>query len=134
MKNADQIMNYGRIKPYFDRSYSFNTIDIETVDNELFILGLTSDRHHETYEDRFYEVFHDFLIECVRNKKDVLTWTRYDNTNLLKLILKNEKPAMIRKALDRIGYVSPILEYTHEGFTFNQKRDKGLYSILGQRS
>ncbi|HHW79177.1 MAG TPA: hypothetical protein GX742_00065, partial [Acholeplasmataceae bacterium] len=41
-KRSQDIVKWGKLKPYFDRTYDFNTIDIETVDNELFIFGYTS--------------------------------------------------------------------------------------------
>ena len=36
MKQASEIIEWGKLKPYFDKTYQFNTIDIETIDNKLF--------------------------------------------------------------------------------------------------
>ena len=119
MKEAKDIIKWGRIKPYFDKNYSFNTIDIETVDNELFILGCTIDNKYNYYLDDFYNNFHKLLIRSVQNKKDILTWSRYDNTHLIKLILSKVKDKNeIDKYLLRIGKISPIYEYQFKTFKF----------------
>src|SRR5690606_14759738 len=119
MKEAKDIIKWGKIKPYFDKRYSFNTIDIETVDNELFILGCTIDGKYYYYLDNFYNNFHRLLIRSAQMKKDVLTWSRYDNTYLVKLILsKVENIDEINKYLLRINKISPIYEYKFKNFTF----------------
>src|SRR5690606_28257138 len=61
--------------------------------------------------DNFYEEFHSFLLECIRSKRDVLTWTRYDNTHLLKLILSKCDKKSVNKILLRVGKITPIYEY-----------------------
>lgn len=116
-KRSQDIIKWGKLKPYFDRTYDFNTIDIETVDNELFIFGYTSNGVYHYKLDNFYNVFHDFLIECIQNKKDILTWSRYDNTHLVKLILSKFNDNDIKTYLRRIGKVSPIIEYKYHNFT-----------------
>lgn len=119
MKEAKDIIKWGKIKPYFDKRYSFNTIDIETVNNELFLLGCTIDNDYYYYLDDFYNNFHKLLIRSVQMKKDVLTWSRYDNTHLVKLILSKVKDVdEINKYLLRIGKISPIFEYKFKSFTF----------------
>src|SRR5690606_33468957 len=117
MKEAKDIIKWGKIKPYFDKKYSFNTIDIETVDNELFLLGCTIDNEYYYYLNNFYDNFHNLLIRSVQMKKDILTWSRYDNTHLVKLILsKVENKDEINKYLLRIGKISPIFEYKFKSF------------------
>lgn len=116
-KRSQDIVKWGKLKPYFDRTYDFNTIDIETVDNELFIFGYTSNNSYHYKLDNFYNVFHDFLIECIQNKKDILTWSRYDNTHLVKLILSKFSESDIKTYLRRIGKVSPIIEYKYQSYT-----------------
>ena len=114
MKESKDIIKWGRIKPYFDKTYDFNSIDIETVDNELFIFGYTHDNKYFYHLDDFYNKFHDFLIVCARNKKDILTWSRYDNTHLIKLIFsKVDDEEKLKKYLLRIGKISPIYEYNY---------------------
>jgi len=113
-KRSQDIIKWGKLKPYFDKTYNFNTIDIETVDNELFIFGYTSNNIYHYKLDNFYNVFHDFLIECIQNKKDILTWSKYDNTHLVKLILSKFNENDIKTYLRRIGKVSPIIEYKYK--------------------
>ena len=119
MKHANQIVKWGKIKPFFDKLYNFNTIDIETVDNEFFLLGYTLGGTHSYHIDNFYYHFHKFLIKSIQDKRDVLTWTRYDNTHLLKLILSKAKPKDIANALMRIGKVTPIYCYEYNGFKWD---------------
>lgn len=138
MKEAIDIIKWGRIKPYFDKKYSFNTIDIETVDNELFLLGCTINNKYVYYLDDFYNNFHKLLIRSVQMKKDVLTWSRYDNTHLVKLILsKVENVDEINKYLLRIGKISPIYEYQFKNFTFtleNIIKDSMIFKITDKNN
>jgi len=133
MKYADQILKYGRIKPFFDKTYRFNTLDIETVDNEMFMIGYTLDGEHRTYEKDFYDVFHHFLIGNAQSASDILTWSRYDNTHVLKLILKGATKDERDQAIARIGKVSPIYEYRYETYTFmvvNVIKDSIIFKIV----
>jgi hypothetical protein len=117
MKLANEIKKWGVIKPFFDKSYNFNSIDIETVDNELFIFGYILDGKYYYSESDFYDVFHYLLLESVRSKKDILTWSRYDNTHILKMLLsKIENENEIYKILRRIGKVSPVFNYKYKNF------------------
>lgn len=116
MKLATEIEKWGKIKPYFDKTYQFNSIDIETYDNELFLFGYFRFGEYQYTLDNFYQVFNTFLIDCVRKKHDILTWSRYDNTHILKLILKDVKD--VNKILLRIGKVTPIYQYTFKSYQF----------------
>ncbi len=120
MKQSKDIIKWGRIKAYFDKTYSFNTIDIETVDNELFIFGFTLNGEYDYRLGSFYHEFHMFLLKSVQSKKDVLTWSRYDNTHLVKLLLSpvSYDDELINKVLLRIGKVSPIYEWDYRGITY----------------
>lgn len=133
MKEAKDIIKWGKIKPYFDKQYQFNSIDIETVDNELFILGCTIDNKYNYYLDDFYNNFHRLLIRSVQLKKDILTWSRYDNTHLVKLILSKVKDKNeIDKYLLRIGKISPIYEYQFKNFKItleNIIKDSMIFKI-----
>ena len=117
MKYADQIIKWGRVKPFFDKTYNFNTIDIETIDNKLFMLGYTLHKQHHVKYDNFYNHFHDLIIQSVQSKKDILTWSRYDNTFLLKLILSKANKSDIRGILLKVGKVTPIYNYQYDNFT-----------------
>lgn len=117
MKLASEIKKWGIIKPFFDKSYKFNSIDIETVENELFIFGYIQDDKYCYSESDFYDVFHHLLIESIRNKKDILTWSRYDNTHILKMLLsKIDDYEEIYKILRRIGKVSPVYSYKYKNY------------------
>lgn len=109
IKRSTDIVKWGCVKPFFDKTYRFNSIDIETIDNELFLLGYIQDDIYRVVEDDFYDTFNSLLLESVRSKKDILTWSRYDNTHLLKLILKD--CININEVLLRIGKLTPIYTY-----------------------
>ena len=117
MKLASEIVKWGVIKPFFDKSYKFNSIDIETVENELFIFGYILDGKYYYSESDFYNVFHHLLIESIRSKKDILTWSRYDNTHILKMLLtKIDDEEEIYKILRRVNKVSPVFCYKYQNF------------------
>lgn len=117
-KDYREILNWGKIKPFFKEFYRFNTIDIETIDNQLFILGCTIKDKYYYYTDNFYNNFHDLLISSIRSNSDILSWSRYDNTHLLKLIFSSIPEDDREKVLNRIGKISPIYEYEYNGFNF----------------
>lgn len=117
-KDYREILNWGKIKPFFKEFYRFNTIDIETIDNKLFILGCTIKDKYYYYTDNFFDNFHDLLISSIRSNSDILTWSRYDNTHLLKLIFSSIPEDERDKILNRIGKISPIYEYEYNGFSF----------------
>lgn len=132
MKYADQIIKKGRVKPFFDKTYKFDTIDIETIDNELFLFGYTKNGEHTTKFIKFYDSIHQFLISCVQSQTDVLTWSRYDNTHLLKLILSKANKNDINKILLRVGKVTPVYEYHYNTFKFtivNIIKDSIIFKI-----
>lgn len=117
MKLASEIKKWGIIKPFFDKNYKFNSIDIETVDNELFIFGYILNGKYCYSENDFYNVFHNLILESIRSKRDLLTWSRYDNTHILKMLLsKIEDENEIYKILRRVGKVSPVFTYKYKNF------------------
>src|SRR5690554_3211161 len=133
MKLASEITKWGIIKPFFDKTYNFNSIDVETVDNELFIFGYTLDGKYYYSENNFYEVFHELLLESIRSKKDILTWSRYDNTHILKMLLsKIEDEEEIYKILRRVGKISPVFSYKYKNFDIileNIIKDSFIFKI-----
>src|SRR5690554_5439566 len=133
MKLASEIKKWGVIKPFFDKDYDFNSIDIETVENELFILGYTLDGKNYYSESDFYDVFHHLLLERIRSKKDILTWSRYDNTHIFKMLLsKIEDEKEIYKILHRVGKVSPVFNYKYKNFDIilnNIIKDSFIFKI-----
>lgn len=117
-KSSSDIVKWGTIKPFFDKTYKFNSIDIETYDNEMFILGFFKNDKYYHVENDFYTTFQELLLDSVRYKYDILTWSRYDNTHLFKLILKNNPPKDINKVLERVNRVTPIYTYKYRSFEF----------------
>lgn len=131
-KDSKDIKKYGKIKPFFDKSYKFNSIDIETYNNELFILGSINKGKYSYVTDNFYDNLHKLLIDSVRDKYDILTWSRYDNTHLFKLILDNNKIDNINKILERVGKVTPIFKYRYKSYDLtivNIIKDSMIISI-----
>jgi hypothetical protein len=115
-KVADEIIEWGTLKPFFDKTYNFNSIDIETIDNEIFMLGyIERGNYHYTLKD-FYNTFNDLIIKSVQYNRDILTWTRYDNTHLLKLLIKDVDPLEQRKVLLRVGKINPVFKYNYKSF------------------
>src|SRR5690606_37204112 len=120
MKKAEDIIKYGVLKKYgIKKKYAFNSIDIETVNNEIFLLGYhLNDVYHYTL-DNFFTVLNEIIIKSVQNNRDVLTWSRFDNHHLFKLILnnvindKNEKIEILKK----VGKITPLLDYNYNGYT-----------------
>src|SRR5690606_32216735 len=104
----------------------------------MFLLGCTIDGKYYYYLDDFYNNFHKLLIRSVQMKKDILTWSRYDNTHLVKLILsKVENIDEINKYLLRIGKISPIFEYQFKSFTItleNIIKDSMIFKITDKNN
>lgn len=119
MKQAKDIKKYGVIKKYgYKKRYVFNSIDIETVDNEIFLFGYhLNDTYFYTLEN-FFETLNNLLIKSVQENRDILTWSRYDNHHIFKLILNNvvknndEKIEILKK----VGKIKPILGYNYKGY------------------
>lgn len=133
-KQAKDIIKWGRVKPFLDKEYNFNTIDLETIDNELFMLGYIEMGIYQYTLKNFYQEFHELLIKSVQNKRDILTWSRYDNTHLLKLILNNV--LNVNDVLKRIGKLTPIYTYFYKGFTFslvNIIKDSMIFKITDSK-
>lgn len=131
-KDFEDIKKWGKIKPYFDKEYRFNSIDIETYNNDLFIIGYINRGKYSYVENNFYKTFNDLLIDSVRNKYDILTWSRYDNTHLFKLILDNNPPENLNEILERVGRVTPVYSYTYNTFEMtivNIIKDSMIISI-----
>ena len=133
MKLANEIEKWGVIKPFFDKSYKFNSIDIETVNNEMFIFGYVLNGKYYYTETDFFDVFHNLLIESIREKCDILTWSRYDNTHILKMLLsKIDDEDEIYKILRRVGKVTPVFSYKYKNFDFVLKniiKDSFIFEV-----
>jgi hypothetical protein len=116
MKLASEIVVYGRPKAFFDTRYTFNTIDIETIDNELFYIGITKKGLYEYTLTNFYDYLNEFFIYNIQNNHDILSWSKYDNTFIIKTLLNQFKNKDKRKILLRIGKITPLFSYDYKGF------------------
>lgn len=135
MKKAADIVKYGVIKKYgYKKKYKFNSIDLETVNNELFLLGYhLNDVYHYTL-DNFFEVINNILIKSVQDNRDILTWSRYDNHHIFKMIMNNVINVESEKIeiLKRIGKITPLLEYNFNNYTItvlNIIKDSIIFEI-----
>ena len=118
MKEAKDIKKYGVIKKYgFRSNYAFNSIDIETVENEMFLLGYhLNDKYYYTL-DKFFDTINNIMIKSVQENRDILTWSRYDNHFIMKVILMNTiDNDKISEVLKLIGKVSPVHTYFYKGY------------------
>src|SRR5690606_17960791 len=84
--------------------------------------------------DDFFETLNKILIKSVQNNRDILTWSRYDNHHIFKLLLnnvvkdENEKIEILKK----VGKITPLLEYNHNGYTItilNIIKDSIIFEI-----
>lgn len=132
MKLANDIKKWGFVKPYFDKEYQFNSIDIETINNEMFIFGFIHKGIYHHFESDFYNIFHKLLLNSIRNKCDILTWTRYDNTYILKMLLQDVPKNKINNILKRINKVTPIYTYIYDNYTItivNIIKDSMIFQV-----
>lgn len=117
MKLASDIVKFGRVKKFVnDIEYQFASLDLETVNNELFLIGTYYKKYTYTLNN-FFEYLNDFFINCVRNNHDILTWSRYDNTFLVKEMLKGLSDKEQIKILQKVGKITPLYKYTYKGFS-----------------
>lgn len=120
MKKSNEIVKWGRPKPFFKSDYSFNTIDIETIDNELFLIGTIRREQSKliyTYtESDFFNYLNDLFINCVQNNRDILSWSRYDNTFIIKTLIEQFDDNTRTTILKRIGKLTPLFEYNYKHF------------------
>ena len=137
MKKSKEIVKWGVIKPFLDKEYKFNSIDIETINNDLFLFGYVDNNIYNYVESDFYNTFNNFLISCVQTKHDILTWSRYENTHLLKLLLKDVECELVDNILLRIGKVTPIYEYVYNNYNItivNIIKDSMILKIDDKRN
>lgn len=134
LKQAKDILTYGVIKKYgYKKRYKFNSIDIETINNEMFLIGYHLNDNYYYSLDDFFNVINNLFIKSVQDNRDILTWSRYDNHHLLKNILINtlNKDEII-DVLKKIGKISPLFSYEYKGYEItllNVIKDSLLFDI-----
>ncbi len=113
-KCKDSIIKWGHIRPFLNhKPYKFNTLDLETVDNELFLIGVINDGNYIYTLDNFYNFFNDFLVSSCRKNRHILTWSRYDITFIYKLLTSTLTPAEREKISERVGKINPLFTYKY---------------------
>ncbi len=134
LKQAKDILTYGVIKKYgYRKKYKFNSIDIETINNEMFLIGYHLNDNYYYSLDDYFNVINTLFIKSVQDNRDILTWTRYDNHHILKNILMTtlDKEEII-DVLKKIGKISPLFSYDYKGYEItllNVIKDSLLFEI-----
>ena len=75
-KKPENIIEWGKISPFFNKIYKFNSIDIETIDNELFLIGNIIDGEYKYTITNFYKYFHELLISSMQSEADIFSSRR----------------------------------------------------------
>jgi len=147
MKTAQNIVKHGRLKNFLnEKKRYFIGIDVETVNNQLFLMGYHNGENYRYTENDFLETFKNILIESVQTNKHLATWTRYDNTHLIKMLMQGLNESEKKHVIDMIGKRSgsfnkkrgvynepPLLSLNHGSFIIyleNVIRDCLLFRIL----
>ena len=96
MKLASEIVKVGKLKNFInEKAKNFIGIDIETIDNNIFLIGCYDLENKYTYtQNNFIDFLFLKLVYCCKNNSHIATWTKYDNTQILKVLLdgiKDEK-------------------------------------------
>ncbi len=113
-KCKDNIIKWGHIRPFLNhKQFKFNTLDIETVNNELFMIGVIDNGNYNYTLDNFYDFFHEFLISSCRKNRHILTWSRYDITFIYKLLTSRLSPEEREKVNEKVGKISPLFTYKY---------------------
>ncbi len=131
-KKPENIIEWGKISPFFNKIYKFNSIDIETIDNELFLIGNIIDGEYKYTITNFYKYFHELLISSIQSESDIVSWSRYDNTHILKLLIKHLSNNEIMSILKRVGKISPVYTYKYQNYTIridNIIKDSMIFSL-----
>lgn len=120
MKYANEIVKWGKVKRFNNRSFKFNSIDIETINHEVFLIGnMINDKHYYRDCGFFFDYLNHIFIKSVQQNADIVTWTRYDNTFIIKTIIGHLPEAEQYDILRRIGKISPLYSWEYNGFTFS---------------
>src|SRR5574344_567367 len=146
MKDYSSIVAWGKLKPFFETKYQFNGLDIETIDNRIFIMGFYEDEKRElsfskpsnytAYMTDFFVSFNDILLRSLENGRDILTWTRYDNTFIIKLLIERLKASEQKSILLKLGKISPIFSYSYKNIKItliNVIKDSLIFEIFGKK-
>lgn len=116
-KLSNEIVKWGRPKPFFKDDYDFNTIDIETIDNELFLIGAIKNQQYNYTLINFIDFLNDLFLDSIQHNKDILSWSRYDNTFIIKTLIEQFDNDTKTTILNRIGRLTPLFSYEYKDFT-----------------
>ena len=153
MKLASEIVKVGKLKNFInEKAKNFIGLDIETIDNNIFLIGCYDLDNKYTYAlDNFIDFLFSKLIYCCKNNSHIATWTKYDNTQILKILLDELKDeALINSVLNKINKISarynkrlkkytepPLLTFKYKTFIINVEniiRDCILFRIIDKNN
>ncbi len=131
-KTALNIAEWGKLKAFTnDELKDCIGLDLETIDNKMFLLGTYDTEYNYTLKD--FDIFlFDVIIKATQENKHIATWTRYDNTHILKIILEHiADEIIILDFIQKVGKISakynrakgylapPLLTIKHKSYTIN---------------
>ncbi|HHX78379.1 MAG TPA: hypothetical protein GX695_01325, partial [Acholeplasmataceae bacterium] len=153
MKLASEIVQVGKLKNFVnEKAKKFIGLDIETVENDIFLIGCYDLDNKYTYAlDNFIDFLFTKLIYCCKNNSHIATWTKYDNTQILKILLDELKDeTLINSVLNKINKISarynkrlikytepPLLTFKYKTFIINVEniiRDCILFRIIDKNN
>lgn len=117
MKYAHEIVKWGKVKRFENKSFTFYSLDIETIDGDVFLIGSNTKGKYKYTLNRFYDYLHSVIIEAVQNNATIVTWTRYDNTFIIKTLLEHLSEAEQLEILSKIGRISPLYSWSYNNFS-----------------
>src|SRR5690554_6559841 len=153
MKLASEIVKVGKLKNFInEKPKDFIGLDIETIDNNIFLIGCYDLEDKYTYtQNNFIDFLISKLIYCCKNNSHIATWTKYDNTQILKILLDELKDeTLINSVLNKINKISarynkrlkkytepPLLTFKYKTFIINVEniiRDCILFRIIDKNN
>ena len=113
---STEIVKWGKVQKYPTKPFTFNSIDIETINNEIFLIGgIINDKYEYRLTD-FYNSINDIIIDSVRNNRSIVTWTRYDNTFIIKTLLDHLSDKEKLHIFSNVGKISPLYEWEYNDY------------------
>ena len=116
MKTFTEIVKWGKVQKYPTKPFTFNSIDIETIDNEIFLLGGMLNDKYEYVEKEFYARINEIIIDSVRNNRHIVTWSRYDNTHIVKRLIAHLSDSEKLHILSNVGKITPLHKWKYNGY------------------
>lgn len=131
-KVFSEIIKWGKVKRFDNPPFAFNSIDIETIDNEIFLIGAIVNNNYIKVQSYFYEMLNETIINSVKHNRDIVTWTRYDNTFIVKTLTAHLSVKEMDNLLRNVGRISPLLSWQYKDYTLtldNIIADNLIFSV-----